>query len=98
MNVITDQKIGETMMTEKTLEKKRIFEKKNTKHLREKEHDTKALMTTKRKQVKKEKSIQRIEIIGIRSKNKFIVSRSCRFCNAPNWSPLHKCRIRINSQ
>ena len=27
MNVITDQKIGETMMTEKTLEKKRIFEK-----------------------------------------------------------------------
>ena len=26
-----------------------------------------------------------------RPKNNFTIEKPCRFCNAPNWNPTHKC-------
>ena len=39
----------------------------------------------------KEEPIQRMERFGTRPKNKQFGNRTCRFCNAPNWTPIHKC-------
>ena len=32
-----------------------------------------------------------MERFGTKPKNKQFGNRPCRFCNAPNWSPIHKC-------
>ena len=32
-----------------------------------------------------------MERFGTRPKNKHFGNRTCRFCNAPNWTPIHKC-------
>ena len=32
-----------------------------------------------------------MERFGTKPKNKQFGKRLCRFCNAPNWSPIHKC-------
>ena len=32
-----------------------------------------------------------MEKFGARPKNRKFGNRTCRFCNAPNWTPLHKC-------
>ena len=32
-----------------------------------------------------------MEKFGTRSKTKITGNRSCRYCGAPNWTPLHKC-------
>ena len=48
-------------------------------------------MTTKEKQLIKEEPIRRMEKFGAGSNTKFTGSRPCRFCNNPNWNPLHKC-------
>ena len=32
-----------------------------------------------------------MERFGTRPKNKQFGNRTCRFCNAPNWTPIHKC-------
>ena len=50
-----------------------------------------ALISTKEKHMIKEKPIQRMERFGTRPKNKNYGNRTCRFCNAPNWTPIHKC-------
>ena len=39
----------------------------------------------------KEDTVQRIERFGTKPKNKYFGNRPCRFCNAANWSPIHKC-------
>ena len=50
-----------------------------------------ALISTKEKQIIKEEPIQGMERFGTRPKNKNFGNRTCRFCTAPNWSPMHKC-------
>ena len=32
-----------------------------------------------------------MEKFGARPKNRNFGNRTCRFCNAPHWTPLHKC-------
>ena len=39
----------------------------------------------------KEEQIQRRERFGTNPKNEQFGNQPCRFCNAPNWSPIHKC-------
>ena len=38
-----------------------------------------------------EETIQRMEKFNIRPRKKFNNHKACRFCNAPIWSPTHKC-------
>ena len=39
----------------------------------------------------KEEPLQRMKRSDTRPKNKFTNEKPCRFCNAPNWNPTHKC-------
>ena len=50
-----------------------------------------ALISSKEKQIIKEEPIQRMERFGTKPKKKQFGNRPCRFCSAPNWSPIHKC-------
>ena len=67
--------------------KQNTYEKKNKKNT-----IPEALISTKEKHIIKEEPIQRMERFGTRPKNKNFSNRPCRFCNAPNWTPLHKCQ------
>ena len=81
-------------MKEKTLELKEIIEmiKQNTYEKKNKQNTIpELLISTKEKHIIKEEPIQRIERIGTRPKNKNFRNRGCRFCTAPNWTPLHNC-------
>ena len=49
------------------------------------------MISTKEKHLLKEEPIQRMERFGIKPKNENFGNRTCRFCNAPNWTPMHKC-------
>ena len=73
----------------KTIEmiKQNTYEKKNKKNT-----IPEALITTKEKQLFKEQ-IQRMENVETRPKTRITENRPCRFCNAPNWSPIHKCTV-----
>ena len=94
MTAITDKKLRDEIMKEKTLELKKIiklikqntYEKKNKKNTK-----PEALISTKDKHIIKEEPIQRMERFGAKPKNKNFGNRPCRFCNAPNWTPIHKC-------
>ena len=72
----------------KTIEmiKQKTYEKKNKKNT-----IPEALIITKEKQIIKEEPIQRMENFGTRPKTRITGNRPCRLCNAPNWSPIHKC-------
>ena len=50
-----------------------------------------ALISTEKKHIIMTEPIQRMEGFTTRPKNKKFETRSCRFCNAPNWTPIHKC-------
>ena len=50
-----------------------------------------ALIPNREREVKEE-PIQRTDKINTRPRKKCNNNRHCRFCNAPNWSPTHKCR------
>ena len=81
-------------MKAKTLELKKVIEliKQNTYEKKNKKNTIpEALISTKEKQIIKEEPIQRIERFGTRPKNKNFGNRTCRFCTAPNWTPMHKC-------
>ena len=94
MTAITVKKLRDKLMKEKTLEMKKTiemiiqnaYEKKNKKNT-----VPEALITTKEKQMIKEEPIQRVEKFGTRPKTRITGNRPCRFCNAPNWNPTHKC-------
>ena len=94
MTAITDKKLRDKIMKEKTLEMKKIIDliKQNT-YKKENKKNTipEALLSTKEKHIIKEEPIQRMERFGTRPKNKNFGNRPCRFCTAPNWTPLHKC-------
>ena len=94
MTAITDKKLRDKIMKEKTLEMKKIIEliKQNTYEKKNKKNPIpEALISTKEKHIIKEEPIQRMERFGTRQKNRNFSNRPCRFCNAPNWTPLHKC-------
>ena len=87
-------------MNEKALElKKRIevirqntYEKKNKKIT-----IPEALISTEEKQAIKKEPIQRMERFGTRLEIKMYNNRPCRYCGAPNWTPIHKCpALEIN--
>ena len=94
MTAITDKKLRDKIMKEKTLELKKISEliKQNTYEKKNKKNTIpEALISSKEKQMIKEEPIQRMERFGTKPKNKQFGNRPCRFCSAPNWSPIHKC-------
>ena len=100
MTAITDKKLRDKIMKEKTLEMKKIIEliKQNTYEKKNKKNTIpEALISTKEKHIIKEEPIQRMERYGTKPKNKNFGNRPCRYCNAPNWTPLHKCpAIEVN--
>ena len=94
MTAITDKKLRAKKLKEKTLELKKIIEliRQNTYEKKNKKNTTpEALISSKENQMIKEEPIQRMERSGTKPKNKQFENRPCRFCNAPNWSPIHKC-------
>ena len=94
LTAITDKKLRDKRMKEKTLELKKIIEliKQNTYEKKKKKNTIpEALISTKEKHMIKEEPIQRMERFGNRPKNKNYGNRTSRFCNAPNWTPMHKC-------
>ena len=94
MTAKTNKKRRDKIMKEKTLELKKIIEliKQNTYEKKnEKNTIPRALISSKEKQIIKEEPIQRMERFGTKPKNKQFGNRPCRFCSAPNWSPIHKC-------
>ena len=94
LTAITDKKLRDKIMKEKTLEMKRRFEliKQNTYEKKNKKNTKpEALISTKEKHIIKEEPIQRMELFGVKLKNKNFGNRPCRYCSAPNWTPSHKC-------
>ena len=68
------------------LDKQNTYEKRNKKNA-----ILEALISTKEKHITKEEPFQRTEPLGTRPKNEIFGNRPRRFCNTPNWSPIHKC-------
>ena len=94
MTATTDKKQQVEILEEKTLQLRKIIEliKQHTYEKKiEKNTVPGALISSKEKQMIKEKPIQRMEKFGTKPTNKTFEKRPCRFCNAPNWSPIHKC-------
>ena len=94
MTAITDKNLRDKIMKEKTLEMKKTIEliKQNTYEKKIKKNTIpEALISTKEKHIIKEEPIQRMERYGAKPKNKNFGNRPCRYCNAPNWTPLHIC-------
>ena len=94
MTAITVTKLQDKIMKEKTLELKKVIEliKQNTYEKKNKKNTIpEALISSKEKQIIKEEPIQRMESFGTKPRNRTFGNRPCRFCNAPNWSPIHKC-------
>ena len=94
MTAITDKKLRDKLMKEKTLEMKKTIEmiKENTYEKKNKKNTIpEALFTTKEKQIFEVEPIQKMEKLGTRPKTRTAGNRPCRFCNAPNWSSIHKC-------
>ena len=94
MTAIYDKKLRDKLMKEKTLEMKKTIEmiKQNTYEKKNKKNTIpEALFTTKEKQIIEVEPIQKMEKLGTRPKKRTAGNRPCRFCNAPNWSSIHKC-------
>ena len=94
MTAITDKKLRDKMMKEKTLELKKTINliKQNTNEKKNKKNTIpEALISAKERNTIKEKTIQRREKFGTRPRSKITGNRPCRLCGAPNWTPLHKC-------
>ena len=49
-----------------------------------------ALISNQEKEIKLE-PIQRMERSDKRANNIITIEKLCKFCNAPNWNPTHKC-------
>ena len=92
MTAITDRKLRDKLMKEKTVEMKKIemikqntYDNKNSKNT-----IPEVLISNQGKEIKEE-PIQKMDRLITRPKNRFNNNRPCKFCNAPNWSPIHKC-------
>ena len=94
MTAITDKKLRDKLMKEKSLELKKTIEliKQNTYEKKnEKNTIPEALILTREKHAIKEEPILKMERFGARSKTRPTGNRPCRFCGASNWIPLYKC-------
>ena len=93
MTAITDTKLRDKLMKEKKLELKKTIEmiKQNTYDRKNRKNTIPEALISNREKEIKEEPIQRMERSDIRPKNKFTNEKPCRFCNAPNWNPTHKC-------
>ena len=92
MTAITDKKLRDKIMKEKTLELKKIIEQ--TEHVREeilKEHNTGSFDINRRETNNKGRTDPENGKIRRKTENRNFGNRTCRFCNAPNWTPKHKC-------
>ena len=93
MTAITDTKLRVKLMKEKKFELKKTIEmiKQNTYERKNRKNTIpEALITSREKEIKEE-PIQKIERFGTRPKNRTTYEKPCKFCNAPNWNPTHKC-------
>ena len=93
MTAITDTKLRDKLMKEKKLELKKTIEmiKQNTYERKNRKNTIpEALITSREKEIKEE-PIQKMERFGTRPKNRTTNEKPCKFCNAPNWNPTHKC-------
>ena len=93
MTAITDTKLRDKLMEEKKLELKKTIEmiKQNTYERKNRKNTIPEALISNREKEIKEEPIQRMERSDTRPKNEFINEKPCRFCNAPNWNPTHKC-------
>ena len=93
MTAITDTKLRDKLMKEKKLELKKTIEmiKQNTyERKNRKKPIPEALITSRVKEINEE-PIQKMERFGTRPKNRTTNEKSCKFCNAPNRNPTHRC-------
>ena len=92
MTAITDTKLRDNLVEEKKLELKKTIEmiKQNTYERKNRKNAIPEALISHREKEIKEKPIQRMERSVTRLKNKFIIEKPCKFCNAPNWNPAHK--------
>ena len=93
MTAITDTKLRDKLMKEKKLELKKTIEmiKQNTYERKNRKNTIPEALILHREKEIKEEPIQRMERSDTRPKNKFTNEKPCKFCNAPNWNPTHKC-------
>ena len=93
MTAITDTKLRDKLMKEKKLELKKTIEmiKQNTYERKNRKNTIPEGLITSREKETKEESIQKMERFGNRPKNRTTNEKPCKFCNAPNWNPTHKC-------
>ena len=80
-------------MKKKKLEVKKTIEmiKQNTYERKNRKNTIPEALISHREKEIKEEPIQRMERSETRPKNKFTNEKPCKFCNAPNWNPTHKC-------
>ena len=80
-------------MKEKKLELKKTIEmiKQNTSDRKNRKNTKAEALNSHREKEIKEEPIQGMERSETRPKNNFTNETKCKFCNAPNWNPTHKC-------
>ena len=93
MNVITDKKLRDKIIKEEKLEMKKVIEINKQKTYEKKNNKNTILeaLMSNREKVIKEKPIHRMKKFNTRPRKKFNNNRLCKFYNARNWSPTHKC-------
>ena len=94
MTAIIDKKLRDKLMEEESLELEKTIEliKQNTYEKKNKKNTIpETMILTRKKHAIKEEPIQRMERFGTRPKTRPTGNKSCRFCGASNWTPLHKC-------
>ena len=93
MTAITDTKLRDKLMKEKKFELKKTIEmiKQNTYERNNRKNTIPEALITSRENEIKEEPIQRMERFGTRQKNRTMIEKPCKFCNALNRNPTHKC-------
>ena len=95
MTAITDKKNARQVDERNNIRTEKDGRVDRSDHLREEEqekHDPGGTNFGKKKQVIKEKPIQRLERFGLRPKTRPIGNRPCKLCGVSNWTPLHRCQ------
>ena len=92
MTAITDTKLRDELMKELELKKTIKMIKQNTYERKNRKNTIPEALIPHRENEIEEEPIQRMERSDTRPKNKFTSEKPCKFCNAPNWNPNHKCQ------
>ena len=93
MTAITYTKLRDKLMKEKRLELKKTIKmiKQNTYERKNRKNTIPEALISHREKEIKEEPIQRMKRSDTRLKNKFTNEKPCKFFNAPNLNPTHKC-------